>query len=143
MLLGRYFDDLGGYLVVTARYYSLPGVYCWLPLLTTYSQFKYEGNNTEEWWKNWKVVDLAFLNWYKKLDEFWLKHSEVLKNCNLMACFRPKYIAFELKKYRGVIFHYTEEWCKIWRGLTCQFKIDMRILTNFDLSILKSQKAAI
>ena len=22
---------------------------------------------------------------------------------------------FDLKKYRGVIFHDTEEWCKIWR----------------------------
>ena len=25
------------------------------------------------------------------------------------------YIMFDLKKYRGVIFHETEEWCKIWR----------------------------
>ena len=24
-------------------------------------------------------------------------------------------IMFDLKKYRGVIFHYTEGWCKIWR----------------------------
>ena len=28
--------------------------------------------------------------------------------------FCPKYIRFELKKYRGVIFHDTEQWCKIW-----------------------------
>ena len=26
-----------------------------------------------------------------------------------------KYLMFDLKKYRGVIFHDTEEWCKIWR----------------------------
>ena len=26
-----------------------------------------------------------------------------------------KYVKFDLKKYRGVIFHDTEEWCKIWR----------------------------
>ena len=25
-----------------------------------------------------------------------------------------KYIMFELKEYRGVIFHDTEKWCKIW-----------------------------
>ena len=25
-----------------------------------------------------------------------------------------KYIIFELKEYRGVIFHDTEKWCKIW-----------------------------
>ena len=26
----------------------------------------------------------------------------------------PKYMRFELKKYIGVIFHNTEQWCKIW-----------------------------
>ena len=26
----------------------------------------------------------------------------------------PKYVRFELKKYRGVIFHDTEQWCKNW-----------------------------
>ena len=26
----------------------------------------------------------------------------------------PKYIIFELKKYKGVIYNETEEWCKIW-----------------------------
>ena len=28
--------------------------------------------------------------------------------------FCPKYMRFELKKYGGVIFHGTEQWCKIW-----------------------------
>ena len=32
---------------------------------------------------------------------------------------------------------------KIEEELTCQFKIDMRNLTNFDLSTLKSQKFAL
>ena len=32
-----------------------------------------------------------------------------------MGCFWPKYIMFELKKYRGAIFHDTRVWCKIWR----------------------------
>ena len=31
-----------------------------------------------------------------------------------MGSFWAKYILFELKKYRGVISHDTEEWCKIW-----------------------------
>ena len=31
-----------------------------------------------------------------------------------MHYFCPKYMRFELKKYRGVIFHDTEQWCKIW-----------------------------
>ena len=32
-----------------------------------------------------------------------------------MGSLWPKYIMFELKQYRGVIFHDTEESCKIWR----------------------------
>ena len=39
----------------------------------------------------------------------------VSKIYTLMGCFWPKYIMFELKTYRGVIFHDTREWCKIWR----------------------------
>ena len=38
-----------------------------------------------------------------------------LKNAHFMGCFWLKYIMFELKKYRGVIFHDSREWCKIWR----------------------------
>ena len=33
----------------------------------------------------------------------------------LIGSFWAKYILFELQKYRRVFFHYTEEWCKIWR----------------------------
>ena len=35
------------------------------------------------------------------------------KEHRFMGSFYPKYIRFELKKYRGVIFHDTEQWCKI------------------------------
>ena len=31
-----------------------------------------------------------------------------------ISFFCPKYISFELKKYIGVNFHGTEQWCKIW-----------------------------
>ena len=37
-----------------------------------------------------------------------------LKNCTLMGSFWTKYIMFELKNYREVISHNTEEQCKIW-----------------------------
>ena len=40
------------------------------------------------------------------------------KNFTPMGYFCPKYMKFELKKYRGVIFHYIEQWCKIWKTLT-------------------------
>ena len=39
-----------------------------------------------------------------------------------MGCFPAKYILHELKKYRGVIFHETEEGYKIWRGIDLSFK---------------------
>ena len=32
------------------------------------------------------------------------------------------YILFELKKYRGVAFHETEEEYKIWRGIDFSFQ---------------------
>ena len=38
-----------------------------------------------------------------------------LKTCTFSGSFCAKYLMFDLKKYRGVIFHDTEGWCKIWR----------------------------
>ena len=40
---------------------------------------------------------------------------ESLKICTLMGSFWPNYIMFEIKKYRWVICHYTEDRCKPWR----------------------------
>ena len=34
-----------------------------------------------------------------------------------MGSFSVKYILFELKKYRGIIFDETEEGYKTWRGI--------------------------
>ena len=39
-----------------------------------------------------------------------------------MGSFRANYIFFELKKYREVIFHETEEGYKIWRGIDLSFQ---------------------
>ena len=36
------------------------------------------------------------------------------ENFTLMSYFCPKYMRFELKKYSGVIFHDTGQWCKTW-----------------------------
>ena len=79
---------------------------------------KYRGvifHETEEGYKTWRGIDLLFQNWPKELDKFWPEHSKVSKIFALMDSFWAKYILFELKKYRGVIFHDIEEWCKIWR----------------------------
>ena len=39
---------------------------------------------------------------------------ESLKFCTLMGSFCPNHVQFQLKKYRRVISHDTEQWCKIW-----------------------------
>ena len=39
-----------------------------------------------------------------------------------MGSFSANYIFFELKKYRGVIFHETEEGYKIWREIDLSFQ---------------------
>ena len=72
-------------------------------------------NDTEEWWKIWRGIDLSFQNWHKEFHEFWFENSKVSKIYTLMGCFWLKYIMFELKKYRGAIFHDTRVRCKIWR----------------------------
>ena len=72
-------------------------------------------NETEEWWKIWKGIDLSLQNWHEEFDEFWPEHSKVSKIYTLMGYVWPRYIMLELKKYSGVIFHDTEQWCKVWR----------------------------
>ena len=158
-------------------------------------------HDNEEWCKIWRGLTSHFKIDIGSLMNFDPKHLKVSKNFILMCSFWEKYILFELKKYREVVFHDTEEWCKIWRKtdlwfgkwheefgkfspeqtkvsklglllgpfiqsrkcmslkftgelcvmtmkndakfeeeLTCQFKTDMRNLTNFDLSTRKYQK---
>ena len=79
---------------------------------------KYSGvvfHETEEGYKIWRGIDSSFQNWHKEFDKIWPEHSKISKIFILMGSFWAKYILFELKKYRGVIFHDIEEWCKIWR----------------------------
>ena len=58
---------------------------------------------------------MLFQNRHKGFDEFRLENSKVSKNDTLMGCFLPKYLMFQLKKYRGAIFHDTRVWCKFWK----------------------------
>ena len=55
-----------------------------------------------------------FQKW-QEFGEIWPEHSKVSKTCTFICSYCAKYLMFDLKKYRGVIFHDTEEWCKIWR----------------------------
>ena len=94
---------------------TLIGFFCW-----KYIKFqlkKYRGvvsHDTEDWCKIWRKTDLLFQNW-QEFGEFLSEHSKVSKICTLIGSLHEKYVMFDLKKYRGVIFHDTREWCKIWR----------------------------
>ena len=45
----------------------------------------------------------------EKFNEFWSDHPKVSKICTFMGSFWPKYIMFELKKYKGIMFDSTED----------------------------------
>ena len=86
---------------------------------------KYRGmifHETEERYKIWRRIDLSFQNWLKEFDKIWPEYSKVSKIFILMGSFWAKYIFFELKKYRGIIFNETEERYKIWRGMDSSFQ---------------------
>ena len=57
-----------------------------------------------------------------------------------MGFFWAKCILFELKKYRGVIFHDTEEWCKIWRKTDLWFEKWHEKFGKFSPELLKLSK---
>ena len=86
---------------------------------------KYRGvifHDTEEWYKIWRGINMSFQNWHREFDKFWPEHLKISKILTLMGSFWAEYILFELKKYRGVIFHDTEGWYKIWRGIDLSFQ---------------------
>ena len=78
------------------------------------------------WWnwrglQNLRGIDSSFQNWNKEFDKIWLEHAKISKIFILMGSSWGKYIFFELKKYRGIIFYETEEWYKIWKGIDSLF----------------------
>ena len=92
---------------------------------------KYRGvisHDPEDWCKIWRKTDLLFQKW-QEFGEIWPEHSQVSKTCTFICSYCAKYLMFDLKKYRGVIFHDTEGWCKIWRNNNLWFGI--RNMANF------------
>ena len=98
-------------------------------------------HDNEEWYKIERGIGLLFQNWHEEFVEFWPEQLKFSKLCTLMGCFWSKYIMFELKKYRGVMFDGTEDWCKIWRKTDlCFLKIFVYRLKNSNF-ILESKMA--
>ena len=57
----------------------------------------------------------------EELTNFDSRAWKVSKVYTLIGCFWPKYVMFELKKYRWVIFHNTRVWCKTWGKIDLLF----------------------
>ena len=83
-----------------------------------------------------KKTDLCFQIWYNKFSKFSLEHIRKSKTWELCSY-------YDLNFYRGVMCNENEEWCQIWRGIDLSVEIDMRSLTNFDLSTQKFQEFAL
>ena len=61
--------------------------------------------------KNRFLVSKMRRSWW-----IWFEHSKVKRIFTSIGPFRAKYITFDLKIYRRVIFQNNEESCKIWRN---------------------------
>ena len=75
-------------------------------------------HDTEEKCKIRRKTDLLFQKW-QEFAEFWPEHSKFSKS--QFDLFLFIYHVWP-KKYMGVIFHDTEEWCKIWRKTDLKFR---------------------
>ena len=86
---------------------------------------KYVGfifHETEEGYKIWSGNNLWFQNWHKEFEKFSPEHLKGSNSFTSMGFFWAKYILFKLKMYIRVIFHETEEGCKVWRGIDLSFQ---------------------
>ena len=84
--------------------------------------------------------DLLFQHWHKEFDKFWPEHSNVSKVFTLMGSFWVKYTLFEVKRYRGVMFHETKEDTKFGEESACRFKIGIIGIWQILTWALKSLK---
>ena len=82
---------------------------------------------------SWEVTLLYFFSWNCtrfgqkesiKVQNFRLStaHLKFHQICTLIGSFCWKFIKLQLKKYRGVMSHDTEKWCKIWRKTDLLFQ---------------------
>ena len=58
--------------------------------------------------KIWRGINFSVQNSMTNLTNF-DPGTQNLKNFTLMGCFWPKYVMFDLKKYRGVMFDGTKD----------------------------------
>ena len=76
----------------------------------------------------------------QNLKKTWSVVSKVSKICAFICYYCAKYLMFDLKKYRGVIFHDPEQWCKIWRKTDMWFGKWHEVYSKFPPEHLKVSK---
>ena len=94
-------------------------------------------HGNEEWFKNWRGIDLSVQNRHEEFDEFWPKYSKISKICALMGFFWIKYLIFVLKKVCLMALNIDT---RFEGKLTCAFKNDLRNLANFHQRVFVSLK---
>ena len=98
-------------------------------------------HENEELRKIWREADLSFQSWHVEFDKFWPEHLKVSKIFTFIRPFWANYILPEIKKSTEELsFIKLQRDTKFGEESTCRFKIDIRNLTNFDLSTQKSQR---
>ena len=99
----------------SAKFQTLIGSFCWKYIWIQLKNYRgVMSHDTKEWCKIWRKTDLLFQKW-QEFGEFWSEQSKISKICTLIGPVRAKYITFDQKKYRGIIFHDTEKSCKVLR----------------------------
>ena len=92
---------------------------CWMFKLKKYRGVIF--HDTEERCKIWRKTELWFGKWHEKFSRF-LQSMRKCKNWYFDGILLSKVEnLFELKIYRGVMCHDSEEWYKYWRGIDLSF----------------------
>ena len=116
---------------------------CFWPMYIMFELKKYRRftfHVTREWCKIWKKSDLWFGKWHDEFGKFSPEHTKVQKLGLFWGPFIQSRICMSLKFRGEVCVMTTKNDSKFEKELTCQFKIDVRKLTNFHPSTQKSQK---
>ena len=91
-------------------------------------------HGTPDWYKVWKKTDLCFHKWHGESGKFPPEYLKVSKLGLSWHPFVQSWKCMSLKFTGELCFMTMKNDAKIEEELTCQFKTDLRNLTNFHLS---------
>ena len=95
--------------------------------------------DTKDCWKIWRKTDLWFGKWHEEFGKFSTEHTKFSKLELSLDPFIQSRKCMSLKLAGELCVVIMKNDAKFKIELTCQFKINIRNLTNFDLNTQKSQ----